>query len=332
MDAHKLKNSLYARYLRFGQRLNWLTSNAGPALMNGKATAKEAAARLDRWFLVTENEFARPEQESLPVELNFEFIRNVSKVDALLYARGYAAKRHNSQLSWYGVIPFNDGFLVELHDGGSGHAYGPALIDMFETNARGASMSAGELPMFSAVLATAGARSVMVELSAAGVVTLVMPEQHEVPVVEVPRGARLTQLRNDAGLRALRVSMVATALSLGILGLVLLFSPGAHHVALVEPNISAESPLQALNLPVPPNQRRVALNFVGGKWEAKLEPKEAATMPTLRGAVSGDGTKQRPASRATAPGAATGKPAVAAATPAGKLAGAPASVLGDTNE
>lgn len=329
MDAPNLKQTIAARRASLGRRLAHACASAGPALASSKSTLKNAASRLDAWFLVAEADVAAPGSDSLPIELNFEYLRNVSKVDALLYAQGCAAKLHKSRLSWYGVFPFMGGFLVELHDGGSGKAFAPALVEAFGANAEtAAQLPEGELPVFSAVLPTAGARSIMVELAATSVVTLVMPEHHEVPVSQLPRTATLTRLQSSAGLRALRVSMATTVFSLSLLGLILLLSPGAHRVALVDNNLTPDSPLPALNQPVPPDHKQVALTYKDGKWDVLLEAKPAETMPSLRN-VADAKAKGKPVKQEAAQAA---PPAQAAYPRAGKLAGAPDSVIGESHE
>src|SRR3546814_9882973 len=47
-----------------------------------------------------------------------------SDLDAIAHAKGFAKRRFEAaDASWYAVMPFDDGFLYEVHEGGAGHGY-----------------------------------------------------------------------------------------------------------------------------------------------------------------------------------------------------------------
>lgn len=53
----------------------------------------------------------------------------LSKNDAIAYAKGYIQRRFEAvDASWYAVAPFMGGYLWEVHEGGPGKAYMPAVL------------------------------------------------------------------------------------------------------------------------------------------------------------------------------------------------------------
>lgn len=67
-----------------------------------------------------------------PVSLRIEHLSHVSKEDALEYATGYLKSSMNSSRLFYGVFAFGSGFIVELHEGGSGKAFTPSILNAIQ--------------------------------------------------------------------------------------------------------------------------------------------------------------------------------------------------------
>lgn len=236
--------------------------------------------KFDHWLTAAEVDAAMA-SDGPPIGLHFEYLRNVSKLDALFYAQGFAASQNKSLLSWYGVFPLNDGFLVEVQDGGSGKAYGPALIEAYGDRVKDA--GSAELPLLSAVIVAASGRGVMVEVTPSSVVTWTLPESDVAPVASgLQRTSQLALRRQADGLQQLRVALTVCASSFLVLGLSILFSPGAHEVTLLDDNLAVESPLQALDRPVPPDKRAVAVRYIKGEWTVELADRPVDTRPSLR--------------------------------------------------
>lgn len=68
------------------------------------------------------------DRHTRPVSVHFEYLQNVSKTDAIEYALGHLRSRSRSSRTFYGVFAFGNGFIVELHEGGAGKAYLPAIL------------------------------------------------------------------------------------------------------------------------------------------------------------------------------------------------------------
>src|SRR3546814_16456282 len=52
------------------------------------------------------------------------YLDQVTIKDAIAHAKGFAKRRFEAaDASWYAVMPFDDGFLYEVHEGGAGHGY-----------------------------------------------------------------------------------------------------------------------------------------------------------------------------------------------------------------
>src|SRR3546814_14554594 len=60
----------------------------------------------------------------LPMTALVGYLDQVTIKDAIAHAKGFAKRRFEAaDASWYAVMPFDDGFLYEVHEGGAGHGY-----------------------------------------------------------------------------------------------------------------------------------------------------------------------------------------------------------------
>lgn len=72
---------------------------------------------------------AAAQDAPLPITVLVGYLDSVTAKDAVAHARGFAARRYDAiETSWYAVAPFGDGFLYEVHQGGAGIGYLPAII------------------------------------------------------------------------------------------------------------------------------------------------------------------------------------------------------------
>lgn len=69
-----------------------------------------------------------PYAKSFPISVVLEYLHKVTKEDAQEYALGYVNSTMRSNKLFYGVFPFGEGFIVEMHEGGAGKAFSPSLF------------------------------------------------------------------------------------------------------------------------------------------------------------------------------------------------------------
>lgn len=77
----------------------------------------------------TVTEASRPIAEHLPVRLHLEHLKGVSEDAAFQYSRGYARKHATAPDIYYGITPYDNGYIIEVHEGGPGRAYAPSVLD-----------------------------------------------------------------------------------------------------------------------------------------------------------------------------------------------------------
>jgi len=68
--------------------------------------------------------------ETAPLRVLVGWAEGISKNDAVDLAKGFIQRRFEAiDASWYAIAPFSGGYLWEVHEGGQGKAYMPAVID-----------------------------------------------------------------------------------------------------------------------------------------------------------------------------------------------------------
>ncbi len=110
--------------------------------------------------------------ESLSIRVLMGYLPDVSEKDAKAYALGIAEKHNeSSQISFYGVFPYERGFVYEVQEGGVGKSYAPSILKYFEDNAE---LHTSDTPLFAVV--PSSIRKLYVEKSERGVNCLLLPE------------------------------------------------------------------------------------------------------------------------------------------------------------
>lgn len=68
--------------------------------------------------------------ETSPLRVLVGWAEGISKNDAVDLAKGFIQRRFEAvDASWFTIAPFSGGYLWEVHEGGPGKAYMPAIID-----------------------------------------------------------------------------------------------------------------------------------------------------------------------------------------------------------
>lgn len=75
-----------------------------------------------------------PKSFKQPIKVLVGYLSEVTEKDAKTFAMS-VAERHNTSLdiSWWFVMPFDNGYLYEVHEGGSGKAFMPSVVKYFQT-------------------------------------------------------------------------------------------------------------------------------------------------------------------------------------------------------
>jgi hypothetical protein len=77
-------------------------------------------------------------ESNVPLRILVGWAEGVSKNDAADIAKGFIQRRFDAtDASWYVTAAFMGGFFWEVHEGGKGHAYMPAIIDALTTDPGG---------------------------------------------------------------------------------------------------------------------------------------------------------------------------------------------------
>lgn len=118
-----------------------------------------------------------PKGRRFPVSLRLEHLEGVSQEEAEHYARGFAIAQMHSGRLFYGAFPFGGGYIVEMHDGGAGEAYTPALIETYREFA-----AANPNQPFRAVIRSGRFHRLYLNIEDEEVSTLVLPRGVHVDV------------------------------------------------------------------------------------------------------------------------------------------------------
>lgn len=78
------------------------------------------------------------QERGSPIQVLLGYLADVSEKDAAAYALAIAAKHVVAdELAWYGVRKYQQGYAYEVHEGGAGKAYLPAILAKFDADLAG---------------------------------------------------------------------------------------------------------------------------------------------------------------------------------------------------
>lgn len=204
-----------------------------------------------------------------PIRLHLEFLVNVSAEAALLYARAFAEKQHATDDGWVGLFRHGVGYVVEVHEGGSGHGHYPVLA-----NKLAAMADAADEALVSEVFALATGQAVLIELTGGGVNTLLLPREEEIGVTASAEASaeQLQPLHSSYLARAAKIGAWVAASSVAVLVLGLATHPEAARLSLPPAQsgplaISSYAPQSA-----PADKLVAGLKFEKGVWTPAFTP------------------------------------------------------------
>jgi hypothetical protein len=216
----------------------------------------------------------------LPIRVLLGYFPEISKKDALEYAQGVAEKHFEQPgMVHYGAFEYDTGFIYEVHEGGEGKAFTPAILKYFKSQGP---FKTGE--HLSAVIKTA-TRLVEVQRLRDGIATILLPESTPRQPTAWLKGTRpLTSAMNRRtaffGLSALVfatgvVAMLAT-------GLLFRIQPFDLNVAPTKLTITTQdlprTQWQRLSR-ITPGSYVKALRYRNGKWESPELGADAVVAP-----------------------------------------------------
>lgn len=213
-----------------------------------------------------------------PHKVHLEYLRGVPFATATKFARSFIRNMHPTGEGWFGASPFMDGYLVEIHEGGSGHPFWPELLAAYGPVSEGA-------PAQTFVLEVTGARTVVVEFSASGVSCLLLPESvvgFDARKINQADAPLLNYLLVGTIERVALWGTLVAAVSALMTPLALFTRPQAPSLEFVKPMQSSIFARELAPLLEPPVGSEISsLKLDGGKWEAAYKPKENFPKPTL---------------------------------------------------
>lgn len=219
----------------------------------------------------------KTEFRKLPVRVIIGYLPEVSERDALEYAIGLAEKHFDQLgLAFFDAFKFDNGFVFEIHEGGSGRAYVPKIIEYFEATGP----YDAENPV-SVVLKT-GTRRVEVQKARSGLVSVLLPESSTAePSAQIEATSAMQPALNK------RTGFLVVSAALFVTGFAAVMT--AAFIARFQPyEAPPERPVEqisAASLPlnqwfrveaVPPGSYVKALRFRNQRWEA---PELGAEVP-----------------------------------------------------
>lgn len=229
------------------------------------------------------NEAGVSAPQAIPHQVHLEYLRNVSEATALLFATGFAKRNHSTNLSWVGAHSFRKGYVIEVHEGGSGESYWTRIVRQPSVTAVDETDDVEHSVSF--VIPTSSSRLVMIEVTKAGVATFLLPEGESRPVSDLGAdspGKGLTPADHDYMTRALRHGAIALKGVLVLAALAVLFRPTGSVVRITAHPDEPPPPLAAFSAPVPDGHHIVRIELVGGQWVPVIEPLPVEFRPSLR--------------------------------------------------
>lgn len=266
-----------------------------PALAE-EVVEEAAPVKASRWSKAVAKFKPRREDASRPVALPIRvvmgYLPEVTERDAREYAMGMAEK-HFAQMGLvhFAAYAYDSGFVYEVHEGGDGRAYAPAIIDYFKSQGP---YRPGENVK---VHIRTGSRMVEVLRLRDGLACVILPEQSEVeetpwlrPTKTMSPGLHRRTGFFYAGVTILGSGLLAVLVSGMVFRLQPYEEPPAPKVEIIKARDLPRSQWPTLeNLPAGTYVR--ALRFQGGRWEApEMVTSQPAVAPSAAEAASAPGT------------------------------------------
>lgn len=209
----------------------------------------------------------------LPIRVLISFLTGATEKDARLLARTQAEKLPSGgDMCFYGITAYQDGYILEIHEGGSGDAYVPAIL------ARWKQAEVEELPRPFVRIATS-TRTVVVAPAHQGLEGLTMPESdsEDFGTIELePSGKLKPAIMSMKPFFASGMAMFAVGfliLAGGLATRIKTWEPPAP--SKVESYVTDDLPLTQWNLLMSKYAREaepvLALRYNKGKWVVETE-------------------------------------------------------------
>lgn len=195
-----------------------------------------------------------------PMELHVNYLANVTRDDAEAYVIGYIRNKTVSENVFYGIFPFKNGFIFEIHEGGSGHAYIPTLLERIEFSGKD-----GE---FRGILLSSR-KKIQVSHSEREFSVMAIPQDRDVraAVLIEPSDHSLKQLHFNHAFQMLVVASFFCAISAGVLIYSGLTRQEASEIYLQQVE-TTQLPLYRLleNEKIAVNEEVTSIKFEEGQW------------------------------------------------------------------
>lgn len=203
-------------------------------------------------------------QLDMPIEVHVDFLANVTRDDAEAYAIGYIRSKTVSERVHYGLFPFRNGFIFEIHEGGSGHAYVSTLLER---------LAAFDGREFKGILISSR-RKIQISSTDRDFSTMAIPQDRDVraAILIEPSFSRLKALKFDQGFKLLALTSGFCAIAIGILLFAGLSRPEASEIYLDQVE-TTQLPIYRLlsDESISVNEKAVAIRFEGGQWSIEKE-------------------------------------------------------------
>lgn len=256
-----------------------MTTTHGKFYKYWKPIQARIHATLQRFSIVKIVEDEKSEA-SKPFNLQLGYFADISERDIRLYAQSLAKSSHaslESDISYFGVVPFLNGYAYEIHEGGPGKALLPSILKHYAENGEHATP---DDPL--QVFVESAERIISVEVHSGGLTAYVLPDlmkpKAPVPTPGIKGTVSLEKMSLNNTHRLYQSSKVVAAAGLLFLLLAIVFRPSL-------PPAPTGAPLKSFaSLPVAqwkvweaagPNS---TLKYAGEKWSASsaVEKKEGA--------------------------------------------------------
>lgn len=217
-------------------------------------------------------------EASKPFNLQLGYFADISERDIRLYAQSLAKNSHasvESDISYFGIVPFLNGYAYEIHEGGPGKALLPSILRHYAENGENATP---DDPL--QVFVESAERIISVEVHSGGLTAYVLPDlmkpKAPVPTPGIKGTVALEKMSLNNTHRLFQSSKVVAVSGALFLLLAILFRPSL-------PSFPTGAPLKSFaSLPIAqwkiweaagPN---TSLKYENGKWSADMPKKEGA--------------------------------------------------------
>ena len=207
----------------------------------------------------------------MPIELHVAFLANVTRDDAEAYVIGYIRSRTVSERVYYGLFPFRNGFIYEIHEGGSGHAYVPTLLER---------IAAFDGREFKGILISSR-KKIQISHTERDFSTMAIPQDRDVraAILIEPAYSRLKAIQFNHGFQMLLMTSALCLVAIGVLLAAGASRPQASEIYLEQVE-TTQLPLYRLRTDelASVNERKVAIRFEDGQWSIEKKQVEEAVM------------------------------------------------------